>query len=994
MSRRTNAWSFFVLALVSGVLCAQEYSFRNFGTAEGLNNLGVRTIYQDRSGFIWVSTENGIFRYDGERFEAFGPEQGIPSTNGAAFGDAPDGSVLAGGSFGLYHLTGNRFEKLPSSFKTISIFQGIQADGKGHTYLGTDTGLVELYTEPGHDGFAKRRIPQAQGSTGPGVYGVLVDGEIVWYGCGGEICRMDSHRTTVLGRASGLAEREWQVIRKDGQGNLWVRGRNVGIYELEAGQSVFKKPDSPILSAALGGVPAVDMDGRILLPSADGLFIQHGKEWQKVDRTAGLRGTVYAILEDRQHSLWIGTAGRGLVQWRGYREWESYSAASGLGSDVVYEILPLANGTIWLATEGGLVRGVKGDFNVQWKRFAGVSNISVHSLQMDPGGDLWIGTEAHGVARIHIATGRVEWFGEKQGMTGKDAYTLHFDRDHRLWAATETGLLVARPPYQRFTRIEEIPPSRMWAIAEGKDGALWAGGAGGLYEYTGGQWRNWTRADGLSNLEVLSLAAGSDGTVWVGYRYGGGIDRIHPKPGGITIEKGVERPGSNGLVYFLEFDREGRLWAGTEKGVDMWNGARWDHFDTTDGLAWNDCDLNAFAEDADGAVWIGTSGGVSRFRLRAYSSPDAPLDVVFTRLMMEERDVSGLRNPSFGSSDSSLTARYYAPNAPHENDIVFRYRLEGAQTSWTETRQRELQFVHLAPGVYRLDVEAQNDLDMWGGHPAVFAFKILAPWYGTWWFIVLCALIPPSLVLVVLRLRVLSARRREHELMRLVDEKTADLQRTNEELERLSFTDALTGLANRRIFDQTLEKECSRMTRTGSPLSLIIFDADHFKALNDSSGHQQGDDYLMALGKELAQIAKRPADIAARIGGEEFALMLPETDDASAMQIAETARLAVASLGLPHPASSAAKYLTVSAGVATATLQGWITPADLIAAADRALYEAKRAGRNRVIAAERRNLFRFLRVQVERECRQERASGAACRGPQRAIFARWGGRVP
>jgi diguanylate cyclase (GGDEF)-like protein len=161
--------------------------------------------------------------------------------------------------------------------------------------------------------------------------------------------------------------------------------------------------------------------------------------------------------------------------------------------------------------------------------------------------------------------------------------------------------------------------------------------------------------------------------------------------------------------------------------------------------------------------------------------------------------------------------------------------------------------------------------------------------------------------------------------MRLVDEKTADLQRTNEELERLSFTDALTGLANRRIFDQTLEKECSRMTRTGSPLSLIIFDADHFKALNDSSGHQQGDDYLMALGKELAQIAKRPADIAARIGGEEFALMLPETDDASAMQIAETARLAVASLGLPHPASSAAKYLTVSAGVATATLQGWIT---------------------------------------------------------------------
>ncbi len=359
MSRRTNAWICSILALAAGALCAQEYNFRYFGTAEGLNNLAIRTIYQDRSGFIWVSTENGIFRYDGERFEAFGPEQGIPSTAGAAFGDAPDGSVLVGGIYGLYHLTGNRFEKLPATFKTISIIQGIQSDGKGHTYLGTETGLVELYSEPGHDGFAERRFPQAQGSSGPGAYGVLVDGETVWYGCGGEICRMDGHGTTVLGRTSGLPKTEWQAIRKDGQGNLWARGRNVGIFEMEAGQSMFKKPDSPILSTALGGVPVVDEDGRILLPSADGLFIQHGKDWQKVNRAAGLHGTVYAILEDRQHSLWIGTAGRGLVQWRGYREWESYSTASGLGSDVVYEILPQANGTIWLATEGGLYRGEK-----------------------------------------------------------------------------------------------------------------------------------------------------------------------------------------------------------------------------------------------------------------------------------------------------------------------------------------------------------------------------------------------------------------------------------------------------------------------------------------------------------------------------------------------------------------------------------------------------------------------------------------------------------
>jgi diguanylate cyclase (GGDEF)-like protein len=950
--RRANAWICSILALAAGVLCAQEYSFRYFGTAEGLNNLAVRTIFQDHSGFIWVSTENGIFRYDGERFDAFGPEQGIPSTSGAAFGDAPDGSVLAGGNFGLYHLTGNRFEKLPSTHTIGSIFQGIQSDGRGHTYLGTDIGLVELYSEPGHAGFAERRYPQAKSSTGPGAFGVLIDGETVWYGCGGEICRMDGHGTEVLGRTIGLPETEWQAIRKDGQGNLWARGRNAGIYELEAGQSMFKKPAAPILSTALRGVPAVDEDGRILLPSADGLFIEHGKDWQKVNRTAGLRGTVYSVLEDRQHSLWVGTAGRGLVQWRGYREWESYSTASGLGSDVAYEILPQANGTIWLATEGGLYRGEKGDFNVQWKRFAGVGDLPVHSVQMDPSGDLWIGTENKGTARIHVASGSVEWFGEKQGLTGRGAYTLRFDRKHQLWAATEAGLFMSQPPYRRFTRIEGIPPGRIWAIAEGSDGTLWAGGAGGLYEYAGGQWRNWKHADGLSNQEVLSLGADADGSIWAGYRFGGGIDRIHPKAGGISIEKGVERPGSNGLIYYLEFDREGRLWAGTERGVDMWNGARWEHFDTSDGLAWNDCDLNAFAEDADGALWIGTSGGLSRYRPRAHGAPDAPLGVVFTRVMMGETDVSGLQNPSFGSPDRALTARYFALNAPRENEVAFRYRLEGAQTSWTETRQRELQFARLAPGEYRLEVEAQNAYGAWSEDPAEFAFTILEPWYRTRWFIALCALILLSLVLVVLRLRGVSARNRERELIRLVEEKTADLQRTNEKLSRLSYTDALTGLANRRIFDQTLEKECARMTRTGSPLSLIIFDADQFKALNDSCGHQQGDEYLTALGRVLAENAKRPADLAARIGGEEFALVLPETDAASARHIAEMVRLAVAGLGLPHPASLVAKHLTISGGVATATLQGWSSPAKLIAAADRALYEAKGAGRNRVIAAE------------------------------------------
>jgi len=938
--------------LTSGVLCAQEYNFRNFGVTEGLSNLAVRQIYQDRVGFIWVSTENGIFRYDGDRFEGFGPEQGIPSTSGAAFGDAPDGSLLVGGDFGLYQLSGNRFEKLAVDFKTVSWVQGIQSDGKGHTFIGTETGLVEVYSEPGHDRFAMRRFLQAPGTSGPGAYGVSVDGDILWYGCGEELCRLDRDGTTVFGRDSGLPDRAWVAIQKDCDGNLWVRARNAGVFVLPAGQTRFRRPDAPIPGSAMGRI-ATDAEGRILIPSPDGLLIREEKGWQKIDRSVGLRGVVYAALEDRQHSLWIGLAGRGLAEWRGYRQWESYSPASGLASDIVYEILPRADGSLLVATEGGLFRGMRQRFGISWKKVAGLDSFPVHSLQLAPGGDLWIGTETRGAARIDARTGRVQWFGQERGLAGKAAYTLRFDREQRLWAATEAGLFVARAPYQEFSRVTELPSTRIWAIAEGNDGTIWAGGAGGLFGYSAGRWKNWTRADGLSNQEVLSLGAGADGALWIGYRHGGGIDLIHPEPDSIAIEKGVQRLGSDGLVYFLEFDASGRLWVGTEQGVDQWDGSRWSHYDTRDGLAWNDCNLNAFAEEADGTIWIGTSGGLSRFKPRPQRSPVAPPEVIFTKLVMGRADVSGKRNPSFGIHANSLIARYAAPNAPRENGVIFRYRLEGANSTWTETDQRELRFAELAPGGYRLEIEARNSDGVWSGQRAEFPFEILPPWYRTWWFVGTCGLISGLVVFGAVRWRMLAAQRREQELQRTVEEKTAALRLVNEELLRLSSVDSLTGLANRRVFDQLLTMECARLRRTGSAFSLLMLDIDHFKALNDSEGHQRGDECLKLVGAELKRIAKRQTDLAARYGGEEFAVILPETGAAGAAQFAELVRLAIASLELPHPASPVAPFLTVSVGVATAMLEWHSSPEELVAAADQALYAAKTSGRNRVTVAER-----------------------------------------
>jgi diguanylate cyclase (GGDEF)-like protein len=127
----------------------------------------------------------------------------------------------------------------------------------------------------------------------------------------------------------------------------------------------------------------------------------------------------------------------------------------------------------------------------------------------------------------------------------------------------------------------------------------------------------------------------------------------------------------------------------------------------------------------------------------------------------------------------------------------------------------------------------------------------------------------------------------------------------------------------------------------------------HFKALNDSQGHQRGDEYLMLLAAELMKIARRQIDVAARCGGEEFALVLPESSSADTERIAETVRAEIANLMLPHSASQVAPFLTVSVGVATTTYECWSTPEELVARADTALYETKRTGQNRVYVAQR-----------------------------------------
>lgn len=184
------------------------------------------------------------------------------------------------------------------------------------------------------------------------------------------------------------------------------------------------------------------------------------------------------------------------------------------------------------------------------------------------------------------------------------------------------------------------------------------------------------------------------------------------------------------------------------------------------------------------------------------------------------------------------------------------------------------------------------------------------------------------------------------EAFRKLGELQIELQKSNTELQKLTCQDGLTGIANRRRFDDFIRKECLRSAREGTPISLVLIDIDYFKLYNDNYGHLKGDECLQKVAETLEKAVQRPADIVARYGGEEFAVVLPNTNAQGAVKAADALRHAIESLELPHAYSPLCNIVTISMGIACKVASEKGSPADLIEMADEALYEAKNAGRN------------------------------------------------
>ncbi|MEO8596221.1 MAG: ATP-binding protein [Candidatus Solibacter sp.] len=769
-----------LVCLCGGLLSGQRYSFKEFGQDDGLTNLDVYCLLQDRTGFLWVGTESGLFRYDGRTFRAFRQAQGLPAVQILALHQTVSGELWVGTNQGLARLVGDHFETVRSGPGSATV--ALASDAAGTLYVGTFHGLVVSKTPA--QGMA-REFHEAASPPGSEnrktVFAIAVEtADRVWYSCGQGLCRLDQGAARAISEA-GLPADAWQGLLVDREHTLWVRS-TMRLFALSRGAAKFVSRDSGLPPASRNPAVFLDRDGELCVPTTRGLARRSGTGWKLVRRSNGLpTAAVNYFLRDSEGSAWIALDGGGLVRWLGYKNAEIWTETEGLNHDVVWSLDRDLDGNLWAATQAGIAR-FRQDRQA-WEpfrhRLLGVG--ATLSLIKAGDGTWWAGQAPGGVFHFDPRTGQAEQFGAESGLANSLVYSLAVDRKGQVWAGTPDGLFVGQRLNGRL-RFHAVPfqPERahlIYALLADSAGRVWAGSSGGISRLENGRWTLFTQANGLLHDNVTYLTEGPDHALWVGYRNPSGISRLEIQGGEVRARHFGPKDGLQAAkTYFLRFDRRGWLWVGSDQGVDRWDGKSWRHLDKSDGLAVNDCDHNAFYDDPDGSVWIGTAKGLTHF-LHPESLGDRAetVPVVLTNVQFGGMSVTADKPLELPYSQRSFAAQFAALTFVDEAGVRFRHRLLGLDATWAETLHAEAYYPGLPPGSFQLEVQASVG-GKWFPMTARLPFRVLPPWWLTWWARTGAVLLLLLAARWLMGWRVRNMLRRQAELEKAVEDRTHKLQ--------------------------------------------------------------------------------------------------------------------------------------------------------------------------------------------------------------------------
>jgi diguanylate cyclase (GGDEF)-like protein len=940
-----------VMSCAATTIChAQRYSFRQY--IDGLGNLNITCLGQDRPGYLWVGTQNGLYRYDGSHFQRYGAAEGIPDRIIDTIYKGPDGTLWVATTAGIY------FEKRDGLFSAVPVPVPVNefSHPTGTTF--TSNRPDQVVTATSSRGLLLRRVDkdkwvaESLNLAGGYIWSVTYgpDGSL-WYGCDKDLCRLADGKATTMRARLGLPEEQWQNIMVARNGHIWLRG-NLHVGELLPDGSHFDLRDVPgSTSSEPYPTLAEDAQGRILTAQGSSLALWEKDHWRMVTEHNGISPfELQNLFVDREGSVWMGVVGHGLLRWVGEDRWEAYTAADGLSDNLVWASMRDHQGRLWIGTESGLSWIPKGSNTPKEWYQTGCPSLRAGSLEVSSDGAIWMGSMAGSLTRIDQNTLKgVQW-------KLPAVYGIQEDGPHRMWIATQSGLFEVDPG------VEVAHPEQVQDAAFGKGalrftdmtldsgGNLWVTSDQGIFLRDDSGWHHID--PGQTGARPDLIAVDWKGNLWAS---GPSQDLMRMRVSGYRIVE-AEHIGRPPLmsqeVVSMVVDHRGWLWVGSDAGLTVYDGQLWRSFTQDDGLIWNDTDSFALTEDRDGSMWIGTSGGLSHLIAPRAALGGSPPPPAFSQVTMGSETLSDGASVKWNSNPLVISMALLS--FKDTQDIGIRYRLIGEQGSgWEDTHEMTVRYRHLAPGNYRFEVAAVNAAGTANSPVASMSFKIVPLWWQNGKVQICLALLLIAFFVFAWRRRVGQLMRQKRILEDAVKGRTIDLERektelvrTREQMRHFAEHDGLTGLWNHRIIVDRLRGEVDRSQRDGSPLSIILVDLDYFKRVNDTMGHMAGDITLKETGA-IFHRAVRSYDWVGRYGGEEFLLILPGSDFAAARARAEHLRVTLQAATMAEGDKTFS--VTASFGVASGF------PCDheaMIQAADEALYRAKNSGRNCVVATE------------------------------------------
>ncbi len=951
-----------------------RFMFRTYAQDDGLSDASVECVLQDRVGYLWAGTDDGLFRFDGHQFTKFNRQQGLPQTRIYQIHQTADGRLYAATGAGLARWTGTRFAVIGER-EGLGPFaithEGLASDSSGTVYVGTDRGLYSGKND--HYEWDKEANAFGEGAVG----GVHVDASgVLYFARGGLLFRKESGRVVEFGRPRSLPSDETlDDVRTDPRGRLWVRTIR-HLYLLPRGGQRFERDDEGLPESSEVGRLAFDDHGELLVPTVRGVATKDGGAWRLIGRREGLASdTALCALVDREGSLWVGLLGGGLDRRLGRGEFTNWTRSDGLSQEVVWAIVRQrarpGPGALWVGTEQGLNRidprtGDVKTFDVA----AGLGGNTVNALAAGDDGSIWAGSWPGGVTRF-LPDGKVRRYGAN-GLSAEQfrVGAIHVRADGEVWVGAVEGLyrLPAGSPGTTFERVQVggEAPDGVRAFAEDPSGTLFAASRQGILRLTGPSPRRFSARDGLKEDFISSLVFASDGSAVVAYRASTGAAKVLVEGDRITVRPIDTATGLvSNKVVLLGRDDSGAVWIGTGTGADVF-GPDWKHvarYGKPDGMVSDDLDQNAFFAESGGTVWLGSSRGLVRFQAGVTPAPEPPPPIVITEAEAGDRRLDPTRPAEIGSGERNFSVSWAGLTFLEPRKVRYRHRMVGLVDQYTETELTEARFPALPTGTYRFEVVCVSAAGKVSQVPAVFSLEVRAAWWQTLWARILWALLAAAALVAVVRWRTRHLEAERRRLEEAVAARSAELAAANRELREASFTDALTGARNRRFFSTVIEDDVNRTLRVHSTpaqnrprncdLIFYIVDIDHFKEINDEFGHDRGDGVLAEVAHRLTHVV-RDSDRLIRWGGEEFLLISRDADRTRGDVLAGRVMQSVGSE--PFELGNGRKVRrTCSVGWAPFPWYPDSTRTfaftEVLKLADRAMYLAKQSGRNRSVGA-------------------------------------------